>query len=105
MPFGVLVIHRPHQAMAITHLYNNDEGNYASPVAPRGRPGMTARHQSAQALTQSAFFVPPVYGGCNRGTLGCAAPLSGTVIPVASASQFLMTEERGGSQPDQRTVL
>jgi hypothetical protein len=65
-----------------------------------GRPGMTARHQSAKALTQSAFFVPPVYGGCNRGTLGCAAPLSGTVIPVASATQFVLQRLGGGSQPN-----
>lgn len=91
--------------MAATRLYNHEEGNYAFYVAPRGRPGMTARNPSAQALTQSAFFVPPVSGGCNGGALGRTAPRSGTVIPVASASQFLMTEERGGSQPNPRTVL
>jgi hypothetical protein len=78
---------------------------YAFPVAPHGRLGFAARHQSAKAITQSAFFVPPVYGGCNRGTLGCAAPLSGTANPVASATQFVLQRLGGGSQPDQRTVL
>ena len=78
---------------------------YAFPVAPHGRPGFAARNPSAQALTQSAFFVPPVYGGCNGGALGRTAPRSGPANPVASATQFLMTEERGGSQPNPRIVL
>lgn len=42
---------------------------YASPVAPRGRPGLASCKPSAQALTQTRLFLrPQFYGGAYRGS-------------------------------------
>jgi hypothetical protein len=50
--------------MAATHLYNNEEGNYAFRVAPHGRPGLASRQlKRPGAAPKRLFYVPSLWRG------------------------------------------
>ena len=90
--------------MAATHLYNNDEGNYAFYVAPHWATGISLpQSERPGAQPMRLFLCPPFLAGCIR-ALRSAAPRSGKANLVQSASSQLVLLG-GGSQPYPRIAI